>query len=139
MSDPACPECGAPQAPELTCWAMLEALLAWEFDDAELRAEHFSIVAAYNLQHPAQFTEAALAGLRAVFIERLDHALPVADIRRRVGRVAAGSRRVLRPESVRRPVRRRWAMTIADAYGDGDPVGAADRVRTWAASVRRQL
>ena len=67
-----CPECGAPSVNGTTCWEVLGALLAWEYDDPELQAEHFLTVASYNLQHPAQFTETALAGLQAVFIERLD-------------------------------------------------------------------
>jgi len=70
-----CPECGAPKANGLNCWEMLGMLIAWEYDDPELRAEHFLTVACYNLQHPAQFTDATLAGLRAVFIERLDQGL----------------------------------------------------------------
>src|SRR5262249_19672063 len=78
-----CSECGAPRVDGLTCWEQLGALLAREGDDAELRAEHFLTVAAYNLQHPAQFTEAALAGLRSAFVERLDHGVAVEELRRR--------------------------------------------------------
>jgi hypothetical protein len=77
----------------LTCWDMLGLLLAWEYDDPDLRAEHFLTVASYNLQHPAQFTEAALAGLRAAFIEHLNHGPAMAEIRRRVGKAAAGATR----------------------------------------------
>jgi hypothetical protein len=46
-----CPECGAPGVSGTICWEMLELL-----------AEHFLTVASYNLQHPTQFTEAALSG-----------------------------------------------------------------------------
>ncbi len=60
------------------------AIIAWGSQDPELLAEHFLTVALYNLQHPAQFTEAALVGLRAVFIERLDHGLAVAVLSSRV-------------------------------------------------------
>lgn len=81
----------------LTCWEMLGALIAWEYGDADLQAEHFLTVASYNLQHPAQFSEATLAGLQAVFVERLDHGLGIAEIRR-VGKAAAGAARVLKPE-----------------------------------------
>jgi Family of unknown function (DUF5946) len=118
---------------------MLGMLLAWEYDDPELQAEHFLTVACYNLQHPAQFTEATLAGLRAVFIEKLDYGLAVAEIRRRVGKAAAGAARVLKPEEERRPVLRQWAMTIADVYLPDQPTGAAVRVRAWAAVIRRAL
>ena len=134
-----CRECGSPQIDGMTCWEQLGAILAWEAHDHELLAEHFLTVACYNLQHPAQFTDAALAGLRGAFIERLDDNLPVAEIRRRAGRANAGSRRVLRPEAERRPVLRRWGTTIADVYLPDQPEGAAARVRAWAAAIRREL
>jgi hypothetical protein len=123
----------------MTCWEQLGAILAWEAHDPELAAEHFLTVASYNLQHPAQFADAALAGLRSALIERLDSNLPVAEIRRRAGRANAGSRRVLRPAAERRPVLRRWGMSIADVYLPDQPAGAAARVRAWAAAIRREL
>ena len=137
--DERCPECDAPSVGGMTCWEMLGAIIAWEFLDPELLAEHFLTVASYNLQHPAQFTEAALVGLRAVFIERLDHGLAIAEIRRRVGAAAAGATRVCKPEAERHPVLRRWSMSIADVYLPDRPHGAAARVRAWAAAIRREL
>ncbi|MBK9714104.1 MAG: hypothetical protein IPO81_22790 [Kouleothrix sp.] len=134
-----CPECGAPRVNGLACWDMLGAILAWEQQDRELMAEHFLTVASYNLQHPAQFTDAALAGLRAVFAARLDHDLAVEEIRRRVGKAAAGATRVLKPEAERQPALRQWAMTIAEVYLPDRPEGAAERVRAWAAAIRREL
>jgi len=134
-----CPECGAPKANGLNCWEMLGMLIAWEYDDPELRAEHFLTVACYNLQHPAQFTDATLAGLRAVFIERLDQGLGLTEIRRRVGKAAAGTARVLKPEHERQPMLRQWAMTIAEVYLPDQPQGAAERVRAWAAVIRREI
>lgn len=123
----------------MPCWDMLGAIIAWEAQDTALLAEHFLTVASSNLQHPAQFSDDALAGLRAAFIEHLDHGLPVAAIRRRVGKSAGGLTRVLKPESERRPVLRQWSMTIADVYLPDQPHGAAERVRTWAAAIRREL
>src|SRR5437867_2460061 len=123
----------------MTCWEMLGALIAWEYDDPELQAEHFLTVASYNLQHPAQFTETALAGLQTVFIERVDHGLGIAEIRRRVGKAAAGATRVFRPETERQPVLCQWSMTIADVYLPDQPEGAAERVRAWAAVIRRAI
>lgn len=134
-----CRECGAPSADGMTCWEMLGALIAWEYSDPELQAEHFLTVASYNLQYPAQFTDAALAGLRAAFVDHLDRGVAVAELRRRVGRLAAGPARVLRPEAERRPVLRAWSTTIADVYLPGQPSGAAGRVRAWAAALRREL
>jgi len=141
MTGPAetCPECGAPRVDGLTCWEQLGAVIAWELDDPELQAEHFLTVATYNLQHPAQFTEAALAGLRAAFIEHLDHGVPVEAIRRRAARTFEGRARVLKDPGERRPALRRWSVTIADVYRPDQPQGAAERVRAWAAAVRREL
>jgi len=123
----------------MSCWEQLGMLLAWEYDDPELASEHFLTVASYNLQHPAQFTEETLGGLRAWFIERLDHGLAVEEIRRRAARMTEGKTRVLKDEAERRPVLRAWGMTIADVYLPNQPAGAAERVRSWAAAIRSQL
>src|SRR4051812_35709077 len=119
-----CPECAAPLINGMTCWEMLGAIIAWEYEDPELRAEHFLTVASYNLQHPAQFTQATLASLAAVFVERIDRGLGIAEIRRRVGAVAAGAARVLKPQEERTTVLRQWSMTIADVYLPDQPQGA---------------
>src|SRR4051794_17414800 len=141
-SDPVeakCPECGAPRVEGMNCWEMLGAICAWEFQDAELQAEHFLTLASYNLQHPAQFTDKAVAGLRAAFIERLDRDMAIKELRRRAGKAYAGSKRVLKAEPERRPTLRAWGMTIADVYIPEQPEGAAARVRSWAATIRREL
>lgn len=134
-----CPECGGPVVDGLTCWQQLGALLAWEWQDPALLAVHFSTVASYNLQHPAQFTEEAIRGLQAAFIDHLDRGVPVAELRRRVSHFAEGKTRVLKPATTQRPRLRRWSMTIADVYRPNQPQGAADRVRAWAATIRREL
>ncbi len=134
-----CPECGASWVDGMSCWEQLGAILAWEWQDPALQAVHFLTVAAYNLQHPAQFTDAAHIGLSAAFIDYLDRDIPIAEVRARISRVAAGSARVLRPEAERRPVLRRWRMTIADVYQHGEPAGAAARVKSWAAAIRGEL
>jgi hypothetical protein len=134
-----CPECGAPRVDGLSCWEQLGAILAWEWQDPELAAQHFLTVASYNLQHPAQFTDVALAALRTAFLEHLEDGLPVAKIRRRMAHLAEGSTRVLRPEADRQPRLRHWRMTIADVYLAEQPAGAAERVKAWAASIGEQL
>jgi hypothetical protein len=134
-----CPECGAPSINGMTCWEQLGLLLAWEYDDPALQAEHFLTVAAYNLQHPAPFTDEAIAGLQTVFIDYLDNGLPLAHIRQRVGRASAGNKRVLKGASKRHPLFRAWSMTIGDVYVPDMPQGAATRVRAWAASIRNEL
>jgi Family of unknown function (DUF5946) len=135
----ACPECGAPVVNGLTCWEQLGMILAWEADDPELRAEHFLIVASYNLQHPAQFTDDALANLRAGLVERLEKGVAVEELRRRASRRFEGKTRVLKPAAERHPILRQWSTTIADVYLPDRPEGAADRVRGWAAAIRREL
>jgi hypothetical protein len=117
----------------------LGAIIAWEWQDPELMAQHFLTVASYNLQHPAQFTEVALVGLQQQFIEHLDNGVPVTEIRRRVSNLAEGSVKVRKPEADRRPVLRCWPMTIADVYLPDRPAGAADRVKAWAGSIREEL
>lgn len=134
-----CPECGAARVEGLTCWGQLGAVLGWEYQDPDLRAEHFLTVASYNLQHPAQFSEEVLAGLRAALIEHLDQGVPVEVLRRQAARAYGGQKRVLKPEAERQPVPRRWRMTIADVYLPAQPQGAADRVRRWAAAIRSEL
>jgi Family of unknown function (DUF5946) len=136
---PRCAECGAAPVSGMNCWAQLGALLAWESEDSELQAEHFLTVASYNLQHPAQFTDDALAGLRAALVDRLDKGVAVGELRRRAARGFEGRARVLKPASERRPVPRRWPMTIADVYLPDEPRGAAARVRAWAAAIRAEL
>lgn len=123
----------------MDCWGQLGALLAWEWQDPALMAQHFLTVASYNLQHPAQFTEVALAGLRKQYIDHLDNNLPVDEIRRRVARIAEGRVKVLVPEAERHPMLRQWPMTIADVYISDQPTGAADRVKAWATSIREEL
>ncbi|MEZ4657832.1 MAG: DUF5946 family protein [Caldilineaceae bacterium] len=134
-----CPECSALRVDGMTCWEQLGAILAWEWQDPELMAQHFLTVASYNLQHPAQFTAAALAGLQQQFIEHLDNGLPVAAVRRRISHLAAGHGKVLKPEAERRPILRRWPMTIANVYIPNQPEGAAVRVKAWAARIREEL
>lgn len=65
--------------------------------------------------------------------------LPVTEIRRRVAQSAEGKAKVLKPEVARRPVLKRWSMTIADVYLPNQPEGAAARVKAWAASIQPEL
>jgi hypothetical protein len=114
-------------------------ILAWEADDPALAAEHFLTVASYNLQHPAQFTDEALGWLRAAYTERLDKGTAAGELRRCAAAAFDGATRVVRPKGERRPVPRRWRLTIADVYLAGQPAGAAERVRAWATAIRREL
>ena len=123
----------------MNCWEMLGAIIAWEGYDPALAAEHFLTVASYNLQHPAQFTDETLGQLKEGFIEHLDHGVPVHVLRKRASRIYEGKKRVLKPEAERHPELRRWPLTIASVYLPDQPEGAAERVRIWATSIRKEL
>lgn len=138
-SEPNCSECGAPHIDGFTCWDLLGLVLSWETHDADLAGEHFFTVACYNLQHPAQFTDTALAQLREGFIARLDQGTAIIELRRRASAQFEGKMRVLKPKAERRPTLRQWDMTLADVYADGQAEGAAERVRQWASVIRHTL
>ena len=131
----ACPECGAARVDGLDCWGMLGALLAWEGSDPALLAEHFQTVACYNLQHPATFTDEALAQLRLALTDYRDRGVSPQELRRRAAAAYAGSTRVYRAVHERHPVRRTWTRTIAYLYAQGEAEGAAERVRRWGETV----
>lgn len=147
MSDPshlppdACPECGAPPIDGMGCFEQMGAVCAWEWNDPELAALHFVTVASYNLQHPAQFTDEVLRNLAIAYREALDEGLSNREVLRRTRERwdYQGSKRILRPEGDRRPVFRRWPLTLANVYLPDRPEGASDRVRAWAAAIRREL
>lgn len=139
MSDERCPECGAPTVDGVACSEQFGAVLAWEQYDAELLAEHFKTVATFNLQHPSRFTTEAYEALRESHALHLEGKLPVPEIRRRMRALFDGPRRVLTREGERTVVARAWDETIAGVYAGGRPEGAAARVRSWAAAVKRGL
>lgn len=139
MLSPRCPECDAPRVDGMTCWEQLGAILAWEYSDPELAAEHFLTVASYNLQHPAQFTDEAVAGLRTAYVLHLDEHMAVTEIVRRAATAYAGEKRVRKAAAEQQPLLRHWRMTVADVYLPDQPQGAAARVRAWAAAIRGEL
>ncbi|MBM7841911.1 DUF5946 family protein [Herpetosiphon giganteus] len=131
-----CAECGAPQVEGLSCWEQLGGLIAWEYNDPALHARHFLVVACYNLQHPAQFTAAALAELWVGFNDYLDHGVSAATLRQQAAKRYAGATRVLRPEAERQPQLQRWSMTIADVYLPDQPQGVVERLLRWARIIQ---
>ena len=131
----ACAECGAPLIEGLTCWEQLGMVIAWEHNDTALLREHFLTVATYNIQHPAQFADGVLDGLRHDLREYLAGTITVEAIRRQTSRAFEGNARVLRPAVERVPMLRLWTTTIADVYLPAQPQGAAERVRAWGASA----
>lgn len=123
----------------LSCWEQLGGVLAWEWNDPDLLSVHFLTVASYNLQHPAQFTDEAVTSLRNIFIEHLDNGTPVEQLRDRIASSFDGSREVRRKDPIHQFILHYWKMTIADVYLPDHPEGAAERVRTWAGTIRNEL
>ena len=135
---PICSECGAFSYDGLTCPERLHRILALEKTYPELQALHFLTVAAYNIQHPAQFTTGVIEGLRRSFAEYLDKHITIDEIKRHNREFNTG-KLVLRPFSERYTVLRIWQMTTADVYLSFQPQGTAQRVRKWAESVRSEI
>lgn len=134
-----CPECGAPKVEGLSCWEQLGAILALEWHDPALSVVHFLTVASYNLQHPAQFTDEALAGLCAVFIDYLDHDVPASVLRERMARSLGGKKKVLKDKTEQKVLPRSWRFTIADVYIPDHSEDAAERVQQWANYIRSEF
>ena len=128
-TDDCCPE----NAREARCrWAELlgtvgGVLLAWEWQEPELLAQHFLTVAFLQLATPGAVHRRRHRQPAQLFIAHLDQGLAVAEIRLRVAQRAAGTVRVLKPENERRPMLRHWAMTIADVCIPDQP-GRGQRV-----------
>lgn len=135
---PNCSECGALSHDGLSCRERLHGILALESKDSELQSLHFLTVAAYNIQHPAQFTHDALAGLKKSFVDYLDGRITIEDIKERT-REFNGPKRVLKPALERAPVLRCWDMTTADVFLPFQPQGTAERVKKWAESIKSEL
>lgn len=137
-----CLECGGRLADGLSCRAQLDDILAMESLDPALQALHFYSVSAYNMQHPSSFVPEAYGILKDMFIEAVDKEWGPPETRGEMRRRMAdfdGSRKVVKPDGEREIVLRAWPMTIADARVPGDPRGTAERVKAWAASVRKEL
>ena len=135
---PNCSECGALSYDGLTCLERLHGIQSLERTDPELQVLHFLTVAAYNIQHPAQFTTEAIERLRRSFAEYLDKQITIDEVKRHNQDFNAG-KLVLRPFSERHTVLRIWQTTSADVYLPFQPQGTAQRVRKWAESVRSEI
>jgi hypothetical protein len=135
---PNCSECGALSHDGLTCIERLHGLLALEQVDSDLQSLHFLTVAAYNIQHPAQYTDHALAGLRKSFSEYLDDQITIEGINE-CNQSFSGPKRVLKPAFERQIVLRVWDMTIADVCNPFENHGTAERVKKWAQAIRREM
>lgn len=137
--DHMCPECGALWPEGFSCEGAFHALLAREWQDPELQAEHFFLVACYNLQHPSSFTEEALKNLQQGLSAKLETGLSILDLRKRAEEAFDGPNRVRKPEAERQVVLRKWTFTLVEVYAKGALEGAAQRVRDWANAIHQQV
>lgn len=133
-----CPECGAPQTDGLNCFDMFGVVLSWEAFDQDLLNLHFWTVATYNLQHPAQFTEEAIKGLREVYLEAYEKEVPISYIRKKMSRLTEGKVHVIKKVNIT-PCLKSWPITIADIYHHNQHIGVSHRVLQWRKSVRSAL
>jgi hypothetical protein len=65
--------------------------------------------------------------------------VPASDLRRRAAPQFQGPKGVLRPETERQPLLRRWGVTIAVVYREGQPEDAGERVRAWDRAICEEL
>ena len=135
---PNCSECGALSRDGLTCQERLHGILALEQADFALQTLHFLTVAAYNIQHPAQFDDDAIEGLRRSFADYLDNKITTGEIMQ-MGQEFDGAKRFLKPFTERHTVLRIWPVTTADVYIPSQPQGTAGRLEKWIESVKNEL
>lgn len=132
-----CTECNAPFIDGLSCWETLGLLISWEYDDPALLKEHFLTVASYNIQHSSKFVDEVIDELCSLHYKYIHNEVSTNEIRETVGKLAEGEKRVLKPESARVIIPKKWKMTIADVYIPNKREHAAERVRAWAKSIHQ--
>jgi hypothetical protein len=124
---------------------MFDELLAHEYAfPAAFGAVHHLTVAAYSLQHPRGYSRDAIGMWCTMIADSLDGVATPAEFLRRARAEFDGAVRVREPGS-EPPAGwpQSWAMTVADVIvptGETpDAAGHIERVRRWAASIRRAL
>jgi len=120
---------------------MFEVMLAREFEEPACAEVHHLTVMCYNLQHPQQFTPAALAWSRSALQQVLEQGLPPGELLRRSRQVygSPGKAKVTRQPRPGEAVQSvPWSLTIADAIGETS-AGHNQRVQSWAWAVLADL
>ena len=134
MSDQACPECGA-----LGCREKFDAMMALEFESPTVfGAVHHITVLCYNLQHPSNFSEEALAwmhtSLRSVMIDGMS----AATLRKYAAKIPKDVK-IKRPESRSVDAKKiTWSMTVADIRTE-NPAEYTEDAKKWALSILKDL
>lgn len=132
MCDP-CPECGA-----AGCREKFESMLALEFEGlAVFGTVHHVTVICFNLQHPAAFSDEALAWMRSTLRAIVEEGLSPAELRERSHKQFNGQVKVLKkmPKS---PHKVEWSMTAMGVRTDSPEVYVSD-VMAWAKSTLNDL
>jgi hypothetical protein len=130
-----CLQCGA-----IGCKDKYGEMLALEFEQPTIfGAVHHITVNCYNLQHPAEFSDEALAWMKEALHDIVEHDLPGPALLKRARSTFGGDYRVRRNDTrARAPARTRWSMTVADVRTDSPEI-YVENVRTWAASILEDL
>jgi len=133
VEGPVCPECGA-----ILCRDKFESMLALEFQyPMVFGAVHHVTVICYNLQHPAAFSEEALAWMRSTLRAIIEEGLTPSELRKWSQKNFRGHVKVLRkvPD---KPRSSEWSMTMADVHID-DPETYVNDVMEWAKSILQDI
>ncbi len=146
-----CQECGAVLPASGDCWTRLHELLEIELrvlpalEPEHGKRAHFFAVSTYQLQHPSRLTPESLGFLRTAVGTMIGPTPPpVAQLRRRVSRLADGPQKVGRsgPPGDRSHVDGRWPRTWSVTANDVAQL--PDRqypgaVRQWAATTLAEI
>ncbi len=128
-----CPECGAPG-----CREKFESMLALEFQDPGVfGAVHHVTVICYNLQHPARFSDEALAWMRSTLRAVVEAGLSPAELRERSKKRFNGRVKVL-SKIPKAPRKTEWSMTAVGVRTDGPDVYVND-IMAWAQAILKDL
>ena len=130
-----CKQCGAAYDHGADCESCFHALLAFENErPAAFGAVHHLTVATYYLQHPAGYTNEALAHWREIVGKALN-GVPIRELRELSGRRFGGAKRVREPGSIAPawwPTA--WPIAIQDVFVPGmaaDVDTYVHRAREW--------
>ena len=131
-----CPECGSFPGDGMSCREKFEDALALEFGGPSVfSAVHRITVICYNLQHPGDFSEAALVRMESTLHSIIADGITGAEMRDEARKKYNGSIKINRQASSDKTNERiSWSMTIMDVHMENTEVYTKD-VMTRAKSI----